>query len=126
MNEILLNILSVVVSAVVLPLISLIGAKLVAWLSSKTKNEKAAAIIKEANDIVMNAVKCVLQTYVDTLKKEGKFDEASQFLALSKAKEKALEQMSDDTKSFIEKNYGDLDLWLTTSIEATISTIKSK
>lgn len=126
MNEILLNILSVVVSAVVLPLISLIGAKLVAWLSSKTKNEKAAAIIKEANDIVMNAVKCVLQTYVDTLKKEGKFDEASQFLALSKAKEKALEQMSDDTKSFIEKNYGDLDLWLTTSIEASISTLKSK
>lgn len=126
MNEILLNILSVVVSAVVLPIISLIGAKLVAWLSSKTKNEKAAAVIKEANDIVMNAVKCVLQTYVDSLKKEGKFDEASQFLALSKAKEKALEQMSDETKSFIDKNYGDLDSWLTTTIEATISTIKSK
>lgn len=126
MNEILLNILSVVVSAVVLPLISLIGAKIVAWLSSKTKNEKATAVIKKTNDIVMNAVKCVLQTYVDTLKKEGKFDEASQFLALSKAKEKALEQMSDDTKTFIEKNYGNLDLWLTTSIEATINTIKSK
>lgn len=126
MNEMLLNILSVLVSAVVLPIISLIGAKLVSWLSSKTKNEKSAAIIKEANDIVMNAVKCVLQTYVDALKKEGKFDEASQFLALSKAKEKALEQMSNDTKTFIEKNYGDLDLWLTTSIEATISTIKNK
>ena len=126
MNEILLNVLSVVVSAVVLPLISLIGAKLISWLSSKTKNEKATAIIKEANDIVMNAVKCVLQTYVDSLKKEGKFDEASQFLALSKAKEKALEQMNEQTKAFIEKNYGDLDSWLTTSIEATISTIKNK
>lgn len=79
MNEILLKILSVLVSAVVLPLISLIGAKFISWLSSKTKNEKATAIIKEANDIVMNAVKCVLQTYVDSLKKEGKFDEASQF-----------------------------------------------
>lgn len=126
MNEILLNILSVLVSAVVLPLISLIGAKLISWLSSKTKSEKATAIIKEANDIVMNAVKCVLQTYVDSLKKEGKFDEASQFLALSKAKEKAMEQMSDDTKAFVEKNYGNLDSWLTTSIEATISTIKNK
>lgn len=126
MNEILLKILSVLVSAVVLPLISLIGAKFISWLSSKTKNEKATAIIKEANDIVMNAVKCVLQTYVDSLKKEGKFDEASQFLALSKAKEKAMEQMSDDTKAFVEKNYGNLDSWLTTSIEATISTIKNK
>ena len=126
MNEILLNILSVLVSAIVLPLISLIGAKLISWLSSKTKSEKATAIIKEANDIVMNAVKCVLQTYVDSLKKEGKFDEASQFLALSKAKETAMEQMSDDTKAFVEKNYGNLDSWLTTSIEATISTIKNK
>ena len=75
---------------------------------------------------MMNAVKCVLQTYVDSLKKEGKFDEASQFLALSKAKEKAMEQMSNDTKAFVEKNYGNLDSWLTTSIEATISTIKNK
>lgn len=126
MNEILLNVLSVVVSAVVLPLISLIGAKLVAWLSSKTKNEKAANAIKAANDIVLNAVKCVLQTYVDSLKKEGKFDEASQYLALSKAKEKVMEQMTDGTKAFIESNYGDFDSWLTTSIEATISTLKNK
>lgn len=126
MNEILLNVLSGVVSAIILPLISLIGAKLVAWLSSKTKNEKATNTIKVANDIVLNAVKCVLQTYVDSLKKEGKFDEASQFLALSKAKEKALEQMSEETKDFIEKNYGNLDSWLTTNIESAISTIKNK
>lgn len=126
MNEILLNVLSVVVSAIILPLISLIGAKLVAWLSSKTKNEKATNTIKVANDIVLNAVKCVLQTYVDSLKKEGKFDEASQFLALSKAKEKALEQMNEQTKAFIEKNYGDLDSWITTNIESTINTIKNK
>ena len=126
MSEILLNVLSVVVSAIILPLISVIGAKLVAWLSSKTKNEKATNTIKTANDIVMNAVKCVFQTYVDSLKKEGKFDEASQFLALSKAKEKALEQMNEQTKAFIEKNYGNLDSWLTTNIESTISTIKNK
>lgn len=126
MSEILLNVLSVVVSAIILPLISVIGAKLVAWLSSKTKNEKATNTIKTANDIVMNAVKCVLQTYVDSLKKEGKFDEASQFLALSKAKGKALEQMNEQTKAFIEKNYGNLDSWLTTNIESTISTIKNK
>ena len=126
MNEILLNVLSVVISAVVLPLISLIGAKLVAWLSSKTKNEKTAIAIKAANDIVLNAVKCVLQTYVDSLKKEGKFDEASQYLALSKAKEKVMEQMTDDTKALIESSYGDFDSWLSTSIEATISTLKNK
>ena len=126
MNEILLNVLSVVVSAIILPLISLIGAKLVAWLSSKTKNEKATNTIKVANDIVLNAVKCILQTYVDSLKKEGKFDEVSQFLALSKTKEKALEQMNEQTKAFIEKNYGDIDSWLTTNIESTISTIKNK
>lgn len=102
------------------------GANLVEMLFTLTKNEKATNTIKEANDIVLNAVKCVLQTYVDSFKKEGKFDEASQFLALSKAKEKALEQMNEQTKAFIEKIYGNLDSWLTTNIESTISTIKNK
>lgn len=42
MNEILLNIISVVVTAVVIPLISLLGSKLHELINSKIKNEKGA------------------------------------------------------------------------------------
>ncbi len=126
MNEMLINIISVLMTAVVIPVISLLGAKLVSWLSTKIKNEKANKMIKTATEIVVSAVKTVFQTYVDALKKEGKFDKESQILALTKAKDIALSQMTEDVKEFIQTNYGKLDLWLTTQIEATINTLKMK
>lgn len=122
----LINIISVLMTAVVIPVISLLGAKLVSWLSTKIKNEKANKMIKTATEIVVSAVKTVFQTYVDALKKEGKFDKESQILALTKAKDIALSQMTEDVKEFIQTNYGELDLWLTTQIEATINTLKMK
>ncbi len=118
--------LILLVTAVVIPVISLLGAKLVSWLSTKIKNEKANKMIKTATEIVVSAVKTVFQTYVDALKKEGKFDKESQMLALTKAKDIALSQMTKDVKEFIQTNYGELDLWLTTQIEATINTLKTK
>lgn len=126
MNEMLINIISVLVTAVVIPVISLLGAKRVSWLSTKIKNEKANKMIKTATEIVVSAVKTVFQTYVDALKKEGKFDKESQILALTKAKDIALSQMTEDVKEFIQTNYGELDLWLTTQIEANINTLKMK
>lgn len=126
MNEMLINIISVLVTAVVIPVISLLGAKLVSWLSTKIKNEKVNKMIKTATEIVVSVVKTVFQTYVDALKKEGKFDKESQILALTKAKDIALSQMTEDVKEFIQTNYGELDLWLTTQIEATINTLKMK
>jgi len=126
MNEILLNVLSVVVTAIILPLISLAGTKLIGWLSTKIKNEKANNILETATNIVINAVKSVFQTYVDSLKKEGKFDKESQLVALNKAKGVAISQMSEVLKEFIKNNYGNLDAWLNTQIEATIDTLKNK
>ena len=41
MNEIVLNIISVVVTAIILPLISYAGARLIAWLNTKVKDENA-------------------------------------------------------------------------------------
>lgn len=124
MNEIIINIISVLVTAIVIPIISLLGAKLVSWLSTKIKNEKANRMIQTATEIVISAVKTVFQTYVDSLKKEGKFDKESQLIALNKARDIAYRQMTDEIKQFIEANYGNLDAWLNTQIEATVSTLK--
>lgn len=125
MNEILLNVLSVVVSAVVLPLISLIGAKLVSFINTKINNDKASNMMEEATNIVTNAVRSVFQTYVESLKKQGTFDKESQIYALEKAKSTALNQMSDEIKSYIKSNYGNINTWLSTQIEATISKLKN-
>lgn len=126
MNDILLNILSVVVTSIVLPLITYAGARLIAFLNTKIKDENAKKLLTTATDIVINAVRSVFQTYVESLKNSGNFNAEAQVIALNKAKDIALEQMTDEVKEFINKNYGSVDAWLTTTIESTINLIKNK
>lgn len=125
MNEILLNIISVVVTAVVIPLISLLGTKLYQLINTKISNEKGAKCLTEATDIVLNAVRSVFQTYVESLKKSGSFNKEAQVQALNLAKDIVLAQLSEETKNYITKNYGDLNEWLKTSIEAGINKLKN-
>ena len=125
MNEIILNIISVVVTAVILPLISYAGARLITWLNTKIKDENAKQQLTVATDIVTNAVRSVFQTYVEALKKNEMFDKESQKVALIKTKNDALAQMTDEIKEYITKNYGDLETWIITQIESTINILKN-
>jgi len=125
MNELLLNILSVVVTAVVIPLITLLGTKLIQWVGAKIKNEKAAQLLSNASMVVLNAVKTVFQTYVESLKKSGNFTVEAQKEALNRAKSICLSQLSAETTSFIQSNFGNIDAWLSVQIEATINTLKN-
>lgn len=124
-EKILSMVLYTVITAVVLPLITLAGNKLIAWLGAKTKNEKEAAYIQTATGIVLNAVKAVFQTYVETLKDAGSFDAAAQQEALSRAKAIITNQTADEVKAFIAEAYGSFDAWVNTQIEASINTLKN-
>ena len=124
MNEILLNVLSVVVTAVVIPLISFLGYKLTQFLNSKIKDEKARRLINQANEIVLNAVRSVFQTYVETLKTSGGFNADAQAIAFNKAKAIITSELTEELKAFLTENYGDLTNWITNSIEAAIYNLK--
>lgn len=124
MTEFLMNVISAVATAVILPLISIGGARLITLINEKIKNDEAAKVLSTAADIVTNAVRSVFQTYVEALKKTGSFDKEAQEEALKKAKDVAISQMSDDVKSYIIANYGSLESWLTVQIEATINRLK--
>ena len=125
MNEILLNILSVTVSAVVVPVIGFLGYKLTQWLNSKVKDDRAKALLNRANEIVIDAARTVFQTYVEALKKEGSFDAKAQEVALGKAKAIVLSELTEELKSFVADNYGDLMSWVTNAIEASIYKLKN-
>jgi len=124
-NEIWLTIISTVVTAVILPLITLAGNKLIGWLGTKLKNEKAAGYIQKATTIVLNAVKSVFQTYVDSLKKSGAFNEEAQKKALEQCKAIIHAQLTEDVKAFLTDAYGDFEVWVNTQIEASINTLKN-
>ena len=125
MNEVIINIISVIVTSVVLPLLSVCGAQLIKLINSKIKNNEVNKHLTLATEIVINAVRSVFQTYVESLKADGKFDEQSQKLALKKAKDIALSQMNSEIKKFIEDNYGDINNWLNIQIEASINCLKN-
>ena len=125
MNQILLNILAAIVTCIVLPLISFIGIKFTQWLNTKIKNDKGKALMERATQIVLDAVRCVFQTYVEALKKSGGFDQKAQIYAFNLAKDTALKQLGDDAKDYISENYGDLQEWFKTEIEASINKLKN-
>ena len=126
MNDILINIISAVVTTVLLPLITWAGTKLIQYIGTKVKNEKAVALLTTATTIVLNAVRSVFQTYVESLKASGSFNAEAQKTALSKAKDIALSQLGDDVKEYISSIYGNLDGWLTNQIESTINLLKNQ
>lgn len=125
MDDIFINILSCIVTVIILPLITLLGSKLIKWISKKIDDENVEKNLIKATNIILDAVKYVLQTYVDNLKKEGKFTKDAQLIAFNKAKEIVLSQFNEEIKNYIKDNFGDIDSWIDVQIEASINNLKN-
>ncbi|SRR5690554_2385299 len=125
MNEIVINIISVVVTSIVIPLITFLGIKLTQWLNTKIKGEKEKNLLTKITEIITNNVASTFQTFVESLKKENKFDLNAQAQALRKTKESIFNELSDEAIQYIDNNFGDFNEWITTQIEATIYKLKN-
>ena len=126
------EILTILVQVVVIPAIPVLVTYLVKYLKAKAEqtttkinNELIRTYLQEATDAVLQAVTYTAQTYVDTLKKQGKFDKEAQKIAFNTAKDIALKLLTDEAKQMIEDLYGDLMLWLETKIEQTVKEQKT-
>lgn len=94
--------------------------------AANAESVKAKTYITEATKAVADAVAATNQTYVDTLKSEGKFDETAHEQAAKKALAACLASISPAAKSFIESAYGDIREYLTTRIEAQVRKQKNE
>lgn len=117
--------------AVLIAAIPILTNYLVKFLESKKtqiddnkKNADFSNTLSKALEIVSTVVKYVSQTYVDDLKKQGKFDANAQEEALKKAVETIQSQLDEDTKALLITAYGDLSQWIRVQIEATIKDSK--
>lgn len=122
MKEILIPVLS----TVAVTLITWISNRLIALINTKIENQRFAHYLTAAIAAVTDSVKAVQQEYVDGLKKSGTFDEAAAKEALSKAKTKAYETLSLETRTYISNNIGDVNNWLDTTIHSVLHDIKEK
>ena len=126
MPQEVLNIIIAAVSVIVTGLASWGVATFTSWISSKMKDKKLAQMLSDIFGIVTDVVMEIFQTYVEALKKEGKFDAAAQQMAKDKAMDKIMARLSDTMKNYIAEHYGDIKAWISEQIEVAIYQLKNK
>ena len=119
MNNVTINDIFYVLLTVALPItlryvFQLISAKVADSKYSQTVNA------------ILAAVEYVNQTFVDSLKASGSFDEEAQRKAFEMAKEAALASLSAGTYKWLERSFVDLDAWLTVQIESAVKAVKTE
>ena len=128
MNAFIIELLQAIATAA----IPVCAAYLVQYLRRKseqiiaqTDNMTIKAFLVEATDAVSTAVTYTSQTFVDALKKEGKFDKDKQQEALKKSLDKAISLLSESAKNALTDIYGNLEAYLTSKIEAEVRSQKT-
>ncbi len=124
MMEIIALILKAIITIAV-PVLTTIGTTIAGrYVELKTEEIKDARIreaLRQVAEIIFDSVNCVNQTYVDELKAQDKFDKEAQAIALTKAKNMAMDLMNAEIKKVLAIQYDDVDKYITTLIESYIA-----
>lgn len=112
--------MSVTINDILYAMITLVLPLALRYLYQLVSTMVADSRHNKAVEAVYDAVAFVNQTFVDSLKESGCFDDEAAAQALSKAKTAALDIMEAATYEWLEKTCLDLDEWLTVKIEAAV------
>lgn len=96
------------------------------YLASKAENETSKKYLEAVADAVSTAVTYTSQTYVDALKASKQFSKENQKEALKMAVEQAELLLTGEARTFIERAYGDLQVYLVSKIEAEVRRQKNE
>ena len=117
-----------VLEIVLVPILTVITGFIVAFLKAKSQeimnrvnNDKVRKYIVMLEDMVCNAVTATNQTYVEALKKEGRFDAEAQQVAFDTTKKAVLLMLTDEAKTILSEVYTDLENFINTLIEAQVN-----
>lgn len=129
MSEIIIQIIQVCI----IPLLGILTKYLVDFLTakrdelnSKTQNNVAQKYTNMVYQTIVDCVTATNQTYVESLKKSGSFDEAAQKEAFQRTIDAVVAVLSEDAKEYLTETTGDLTTYLTQLIEAEIGKNKNK
>lgn len=126
-----MNILAQIFEIVIFPLLGIGTAYLIVFIKNKIqqlKQEKEDATYHKyltmLEETIINCVLSTTQTYVETLKKEGKFDAEAQKIAFTKTYTNVMNILSKDAKKYLEEALGDLETYIYNKIEAEVKLTK--
>lgn len=120
--------LEIIFRIVIIPLLSVLVRYVVKWINAKAKELKASTDNIYANkyigmlqESITNAVIAINQTYVNALKDENIFDAEAQKEAFTKVYNYVIESLTEESLTYLQEIIGDLDAYITNSIEATVN-----
>ena len=126
-----LDLLNQIFEIVLIPLLAALTVYAVKWINAqadKLKTETDNEILDKYLVMLAETVtKCVIatnQTYVETLKKEGKFDAEAQKVAFEKTYDAVMSIISIDMIEYLTEFVGDFETFLMQSIEAEVNANK--
>ena len=126
-----MEILTLLLEIVIIPLLGALTVYLVTLLKAKTKeitdkieNDKADKYIYMLSDTITKCVIATNQTYVNNLKKENAFSKEAQLKALEMTADAVLAILSDEAKSYLPTIVGDLNTYIFTQIESEVNRLK--
>ncbi len=113
---------------VILPVLGALALFAVKWINAKAEELKAEtedATLEKYIDMLADTItQCVIatnQTYVETLKKEGKFDKEAQINAFNMTYQAVLAILSAEAKEYLTEAVGDFETFLIKQIEAEVN-----
>ena len=123
-----IEMLSDIFEVCILPLLAVLTGYAVQFIRAKsaetaarTENELAQKYIKMIEKTITDVIIATNQTYTNSLKEQGKFDEEAQKIAFKKSFDAIMAILSDDAKEYIISTTGDINIYLTQMIEAEVS-----
>ena len=112
----------------IIPLLTVLTTYFVKWVNAKSAEIKVniddAEMIKYVDMLNRTITECVIatnQTYVETLKQQGKFDEEAQKIAFQTTSKAVLDILSEDAQEYLSAAVGDLNIYITNKIEAEVN-----
>ena len=116
----------------IIPLLGVLTTFIIKWINVKSDqiqknndNTLANKYIQMLNDTINSCVIATNQTYVESLKKQGKFDAEAQKQAFEQTTQAVLTILSQEAKDYLANIYGDLDKYISEKIEASVNINKS-
>lgn len=112
----------------IIPLLGVLTAYFVKWVNAKKAEIQTTiddATLKKYMDMLASTITdCVIatnQTYVESLKQQGKFDAEAQAEAFKMTSTAVLEILNDEAKVYLSTAVGDLQTFITKKIEAEVN-----
>lgn len=115
----------------IIPLLGILTIFLVAWIKSKKdalKQQTDSELAKKYLDMLDNTITdCVIamnQTYVNSLKQQGKFDSEAQKKAFTDVYNKVIAILGQDAIEYLNSAVGDLNEYISSKIEKEVNSNK--